>query len=67
MRELDSTTPHTQPLSMLLACHKMQVFRRTGYQLASPALAEHARRASIYKQQWFSDHAPLTIEYDWTL
>ncbi len=26
-----------------------------------------ARRASIYKEQWFSDHAPLTIEYDWTL
>jgi exodeoxyribonuclease-3 len=40
---------------------------RIDYQLASPALAEHARRASIYKQQWFSDHAPLTIEYDWTL
>ncbi len=40
---------------------------RIDYQLASPALAEHARRASIYKEQWFSDHAPLTIEYDWTL
>ena len=40
---------------------------RIDYQLASPALAEHARRASVYKQQWFSDHAPLTIEYDWTL
>lgn len=40
---------------------------RIDYQLASPALAAHARRASIYKEQWFSDHAPLTIEYDWTL
>ena len=40
---------------------------RIDYQLASPALAEHARRAHVYKQQWFSDHAPLTIEYDWTL
>ncbi len=40
---------------------------RIDYQLASPALAVQARRASIYKEQWFSDHAPLTIEYDWTL
>ena len=38
---------------------------RIDYHLASPALAEHARRAAIDKEQWFSDHAPLTVEYDW--
>ena len=38
---------------------------RIDYHLASPALAEGARRAAIYKEQWFSDHAPLTVEYDW--
>ena len=38
---------------------------RIDYHLASPALAEGARRAAIYKERWFSDHAPLTVEYDW--
>lgn len=37
---------------------------RIDYHLATPALAETARAASIYKDQWFSDHAPLTIDYD---
>ena len=27
-------------------------------------LAESARRASVYKDQRFSDHAPLTIDYE---
>ncbi len=37
---------------------------RIDYHLATPALAERARRASIYKGEKFSDHAPLTVEYD---
>ena len=37
---------------------------RIDYQLATPALAQTARAASIYKEQWFSDHAPLSIDYD---
>lgn len=40
---------------------------RIDYQLATPGLAATARRASIYKDQWFSDHAPLTIDYDFSL
>jgi len=40
---------------------------RIDYHLATPALAETARAASIYKEQWFSDHAPLTVDYDFTL
>jgi exodeoxyribonuclease-3 len=39
---------------------------RLDYHLATPALAALARRDSIYKAQKFSDHAPITIEYDWT-
>ena len=42
----------------------MQVFRRTDYHLATPAIAELARAESIYKDQKFSDHAPITIDYD---
>ncbi len=37
---------------------------RLDYHLASPTLAATARQASIYKDQKFSDHAPLTVEYD---
>jgi exodeoxyribonuclease III len=37
---------------------------RLDYHLATPALAAGARRWAIYKDQKFSDHAPLTIEYD---
>jgi exodeoxyribonuclease-3 len=37
---------------------------RLDYQLATPALAEKARTESIYKDQKFSDHAPITVEYD---
>jgi len=37
---------------------------RIDYQIITPGLAGKVRRASIYKEDRFSDHAPLTIEYD---
>jgi exodeoxyribonuclease-3 len=40
---------------------------RIDYQLATPGVAATAQRANVYKEQRFSDHAPLTIEYDYTL
>ncbi len=40
---------------------------RIDYQIATPEFAKSARKACIYKKQRFSDHAPLVIEYDWTL
>lgn len=39
---------------------------RIDYQMATPAIAATARSAAIYKDERFSDHAPLTIQYDWT-
>lgn len=36
---------------------------RIDYQVATPGLAKHAVSESIYKEERFSDHAPLTIEY----
>jgi exodeoxyribonuclease-3 len=30
-------------------------------------VAGKAMRAAVYKEQRFSDHAPLTVEYDWGL
>jgi exodeoxyribonuclease-3 len=40
---------------------------RLDYQLVTPGLAAKAKAASIYKDERFSDHAPLTIDYDFTL
>lgn len=40
---------------------------RLDYHLASAGLARCAQRVSIYKGEKFSDHAPLTVEYDWCL
>jgi exodeoxyribonuclease-3 len=40
---------------------------RLDYHLATPALAAHARTEAIYKGEKFSDHAPITIEYDFRL
>ncbi len=37
---------------------------RIDYQVATPGLAATARAASIYKAERFSDHAPLSIDYD---
>ncbi len=37
---------------------------RLDYQLATPATAAHARTATVHKASRFSDHAPLTVEYD---
>ena len=43
----------------------MQVFCRNYYQLATPVLAAGARTVDIYKGEKFSDHAPITVSYDW--
>ncbi|TXI61513.1 MAG: exodeoxyribonuclease III [Limnohabitans sp.] len=40
---------------------------RLDYHLATPAIAEKARSEAIYKGEKFSDHAPITIEYDFSL
>lgn len=38
---------------------------RIDYQIATPGIAATALRTAIYKDERFSDHAPLTIDYDW--
>jgi exodeoxyribonuclease III len=40
---------------------------RIDYHLATPALAATAQQAAVYKAERFSDHAPLTIGYDFRL
>jgi exodeoxyribonuclease-3 len=38
---------------------------RLDYHLATERLAAGARSVAIYKGEKFSDHAPVTVDYDW--
>ena len=40
---------------------------RIDYQLATPGLAALAKEVSVFKAARFSDHAPLTVDYDFKL
>ena len=37
---------------------------RIDYQLVTPPLADAVQSVRIYKSKFFSDHAPLIIDYD---
>jgi exodeoxyribonuclease-3 len=37
---------------------------RIDYHVVTPSLAPTLRHTSIYRERWFSDHAPLTVDYD---
>lgn len=38
---------------------------RIDYQIVTPGLKDRIRGAEIFKASRFSDHAPLTMDYDW--
>jgi exodeoxyribonuclease III len=40
---------------------------RLDYHLATPAFAATAEEVDIYKTEKFSDHAPITVGYDYKL
>jgi len=40
---------------------------RIDLQIATPGVAATATAASVYKRRRFSDHAPLTVDYEWEL
>jgi exodeoxyribonuclease-3 len=40
---------------------------RIDYQIVTPKLKDKIKSASIYKEQRFSDHAPLIMEYDFEI
>jgi exodeoxyribonuclease III len=40
---------------------------RIDYQVATPPMGQRVRAARIYKEQRFSDHAPLIMDYDYSL
>lgn len=40
---------------------------RIDYQVVTPGLKDRIKAARIYKDKWFSDHAPLIMDYDYNL
>ena len=40
---------------------------RIDYQIVTPGLKDKVIETDIYKRERFSDHAPLTISYDWEI
>ena len=40
---------------------------RIDYQIATPGIAAKAFAAAVFKDRRFSDHAPLTVDYDWAI
>ncbi|MGB5258761.1 MAG: exodeoxyribonuclease III [Woeseiaceae bacterium] len=38
---------------------------RIDYQVVTPGLSNRVLRTAIYRAERFSDHAPLTMDYDW--
>ena len=40
---------------------------RIDYQVATPGIAKLARKTSIYTRTYFSDHAPLIVDYDYDM
>jgi exodeoxyribonuclease-3 len=40
---------------------------RIDYHIATPGIAATAKKTAIYIKQRFSDHAPLTVDYDYAL
>ncbi len=40
---------------------------RIDYHMVTPGLAVRAQAAQVYKEQKFSDHAPLVVDYDYPL
>ena len=39
---------------------------RIDYHVVTPGLKDRVRRTDIYRDERFSDHAPLTMDYDWS-
>jgi len=40
---------------------------RIDYQVVTPKLKDRILSAEVYRDERFSDHAPLTMDYDWSL
>ena len=64
-RALDPRPDRFTWWSQFSGARERNVGWRIDYQIATPKIAKLARRASIYTAENFSDHAPLTVDYDY--
>ncbi len=64
-RSLDDRPEQYTWWSQRGAAYEKNVGWRIDYHVATPGIAKKAKTVSIYKDEKFSDHAPLTIHYDW--
>ena len=62
-RRLDSRPDRFTWWSNLGAARERNVGWRIDYHIATPGIAALARSSSIYTRTFFSDHAPLIIDY----
>jgi len=40
---------------------------RIDYHITTPGIAASAKNTAVYKDERFSDHAPLIVDYDWSI
>ena len=66
-RQLDSRPEQYTWWSNRGQAYAKNVGWRIDYHLATPKIASTAHVCSIYKDEKFSDHAPLSIDYDYPL
>lgn len=66
-RKLDSRPEQYTWWSNRGQAYAKNVGWRIDYHLATPKIADKAHATSIYKDEKFSDHAPLSIDYDFPL
>jgi exodeoxyribonuclease-3 len=66
-RRLDTRADRYTWWSNLGQARAKNVGWRIDYQVATPGIAAAARGCDIYTRRWFSDHAPLTIDYEYGL
>ena len=66
-RRLDPRPNRFTWWSNLGTARERNVGWRIDYHIATPGIAALARASSIYTRKFFSDHAPLTIDYEYEL
>ena len=66
-RRLDPRPNRFTWWSNLAGARERNVGWRIDYHIATPGIAALARSSSIYTRRFFSDHAPLTIDYEYEL
>jgi exodeoxyribonuclease-3 len=66
-RKLDPRPDRFTWWSQFSGARERNVGWRIDYQIATPGIARTARATDIYTRKHFSDHAPLIVDYDYSI